>query len=293
MQQDSIQVQDTALLLIHPDSLIAEEDSLPVKNDTSSTVFSLFFGDSTKFNPIPNKVYKSDQKSLFNTQNPVSGEYKMTVRQSYNTDWITIHLVICLVLTAWVQIYYGKRLRQIIRAFTGIRFTSILSKEGNLFRERISIPLFIIYLVSISLLIYQVAAGQSTSGIEGLKFFSVIILAVLMLWFIKNVLVRFAGKIFKNQVILTDYMHTNFIFNMVSGLLFLPFIVVSVYLPSATAAYAGIAIWLIIFLYRFVRELFTGLTYTKFSLFSRILYLCTFEIIPFLVFTKLVMSYLS
>jgi hypothetical protein len=296
MDIDSLHIQDSSAFIIQSDSGIIIEDSLPLRDDTTMTAFGLFFGDSTKYNPVPVKTIKSDQKSLFKSQNTERSDLKILERNYLNIDWITIHLIICLILTAWVQIYYSKRLRQIIKAFGAMRYTNILSKEGNLFRERISIPLFIIYLVSLSLLIYQVTAGQSgieMSGFKGLKFFSIIILVILILWFIKNTAVRFVGKTFKNHIILSEYMHTNFIFNMVTGLILLPFIIVSVYLPSLIAVYTGIALWLAIFLYRFVRELFTGLTYTKFSLFPRILYLCTFEIIPFLVFTKLIMSYLS
>lgn len=296
MDIDSLPLQDSSFTLIQADSGIIIEDSLPLRDDTTMTAFGLFFGDSTKFKPIPVKTFKSDQRSLFKSQSTENPDLKVVERNYLNVDWITFHLVICLILIAWVQIYYGKRLRQIIKAFGGMRYTNILSKEGNLFRERISIPLFIIYLVSMSLLIYQVTAGQSgieMSGFKGLKFFSLIILVILILWFIKNTAVRFVGNIFKNHIILSDYMHTNFIFNMVTGLILLPFIIVSVYLPSLAVVYIGIGLWLVIFFYRFVRELFTGLTYTKFSLFPRILYLCTFEIIPFLIFTKLIMSYLS
>jgi len=296
MDIDSLHIQDSSAFIVQPDSGIIIEDSLPLRDDTTMTAFGLFFGDSNKINPIPVKTIKSDQKSLFKSQKNERSDLTIKERNYLNIDWITIHLIICLILTAWVQIYYGKRLRQIIKAFGGMRYTNILSKEGNLFRERISIPLFIIYLVSLSLLIYQVTAGQSgieMSGFKGLKYYSLIILVILILWFIKNTAVRFVGKIFKNHIILSEYMHTNFIFNMVTGLILLPFIIVSVYLPSLIAVYTGIALWLVIFFYRFVRELFTGLTYTKFSLFPRILYLCTFEIIPFLVFTKLIMSYLS
>ena len=296
MQPDSLQFQDSTMLVMQPDSGIVLEDSLPVSRDTSATVFGLLFGDSSKFEPVPNKVYKNDQKSLFKTQQVQSLDYKSNTRHSLNLDWITLHVVICLVLISWVQIFYGKRLRQILKAFGGTRYANILSKEGNLFRERISIPLFIVYLVTFSLLIYQVVAGQSApnmSGFSGLKFFSLIILVILLLWFVKNIAVRFVGTIFKNQVILSDYMHTNFIFNMATGLILLPLIIISVYLPSVLAIYIVIAIWLVVFFYRFVRELFTGLNYTKFSLFARILYLCAFEILPFLVFTKLVLNYIG
>jgi hypothetical protein len=192
--------------------------------------------------------------------------------------------------------YYSKRLQQIIKAFGGMRYTNILSKEGNLFRERISIPLFIIYLISFSLLIYLIIAGDSeptVMNLSGLKFFSIIVLGVLLTWFIKNLALNFIGVLFKNQLILSDYMHINFIFNMVTGIILLPFVIFSVYSSVSYLVYAAVVVWLLIYFYRFVRELFTGLSYTNFSLFSRILYLCTFEIIPFLVVTKLIMSYLN
>ncbi len=80
---------------------------------------------------------------------------------------------------------------------------------------------------------------------------------------------------------------------MVTGLILLPFIIFSVYCHLSYLVYAGVVVWLLIYFYRFVRELFTGFSYANFSLFSRILYLCTFEIIPFLVVTKLIMSYLN
>jgi hypothetical protein len=156
--------------------------------------------------------------------------------------------------------------------------------------------LFIIYLVAFSLLIYLIIAGDSEPTImnlSGLKFFSLIVISVLLTWFIKNLALNFIGVLFKNQLILSDYMQINFIFNMVTGLILLPFIIFSVYMSFSYLIYAAVVVWLLIYFYRFVRELFTGLSYTNFSLFSRILYLCTFEIIPFLVVTKLIMSYLG
>jgi hypothetical protein len=238
----------------------------------------------------------SYRKSMFNSHELVPKNQLAIQRNFYGRDWITIHLVICLLLFAGVQMYYSKRLRQILKAFGGIRYTSILTKEANLFRDRISIPLFIIYLVSMSLLIYLIVAGDTEPTIMnlgGLKFFSIIVLFVLLTWFIKNLALNFIGVLFKNQLILADYMHINFIFNLVTGIILLPFIILAVYMSNSYIIYAAVVIWLLIYFYRFVRELFTGLSYTNFSLFSRILYLCTFEIIPFLVVTKLIMSYLG
>ena len=172
----------------------------------------------------------------------------------------------------------------------------MLTKDGNIYRERISIPLVIVYLISFSLLMFLLITQyviQPVFTLEGLKLFSVIILAVIITWFVKNLLINFVGNLFKNYLILTDYIQTNFVFNMVIGVLLMPIVIIAVFLPSVEMVYAGVIIWLAVYLFRIIRQVFTGISYTKFSLFYRILYLCTFEIIPLLVFTKLVMSLLT
>lgn len=217
-------------------------------------------------------------------------------RSVVNIDWITVHLIISLCLIAYVQIYYSKRFKQVINAFFGNRYLHMLTKDGNIFRERISIPLVIVYLISFSLLMFLLLTQyvyQPVFNLQGLKLFSVIILAVIVTWFIKNLMINFVGNLFRNYLILTDYIHTNFVFNMVIGVLLIPIVIIAVFLPSVEMVYAGVIVWLAVYLYRIFRQVFTGISYTKFSLFYRFLYLCTFEIIPLLVLTKLVMSLLT
>ena len=244
---------------------------------------------------IINTESKTGFKKLFTEQNGQVNKISPIGRPVTNIDWITIHLVISICLIAYVQIYYGKRFRQIMSAFFGIRYMNMLSREGNLYRERISIPLVIVYLISFSLLIFLLITqhiNQPVFDLKGLKLFSVIILVVIIAWFFKNLVINFVGSLFKNFLILTDYIHTNFVFNMVIGVLLTPIIIFAVFLPSVKMVYAGVIIWLAVYFYRIIRQAFTGLSYRKFSLFYRILYLCTFEILPLLVLTKLVMSLL-
>ena len=152
----------------------------------------------------------------------------------------------------------------------------MLTKDGNIYRERISIPLVIVYLISFSLLIYLFInqyVYQPVFDLKGLKLFSVIILAVIIAWFLKNLLINFVGYLFKNYLVLTDYIHTNFVFNMVIGILLMPIVIIAVFLPSVEMVYTGVIIWLAVYFYRIIRQVFTGLSYIKFSLFYRILYL--------------------
>ena len=98
------------------------------------------------------------------------------------------------------------------------------------------------------------------------------------------------GKIFKNHLLLSEFTLINFIFNVNLGFWLLPFLVLSVFLPSDEAIYSGFFFWLLVFIYKLLRQFFTGLGYPNFSLLNRFLYLCALEIVPFLVIIKLVYS---
>jgi len=133
----------------------------------------------------------------------------------------------------------------------------------------------------------------SQLNLYGFKLFSFIMLIILILWFFKNVAITIIGNVFRNYLLLTDYLLINLVTNIVMGLFLLPLIIMAVYTSSFALVYTGLIFWALVFVFRIIKELFIGLSYSKFSLFPRILYLCTFEFVPLLVLTKLVMSYLT
>jgi len=65
------------------------------------------------------------------------------VRQS--TDWITLILLACLVIFAWIQTFYSKRFAQIYHAVAQPHFVNQLEREGDLFKDRIRLGLGFIY----------------------------------------------------------------------------------------------------------------------------------------------------
>jgi len=293
--------------------LASQEDTVltqtNVKDTMENTMVNSYYSwdgslhsvDSTGYDSLYNFNQNSGEsakviKPLFTEKQDTLKNILPIGRSVINIDWITIHLLVSLCLIAYVQINYSKRFKQVIKAFFGNRYMHMLTKDGNIYRERISIPLVIVYLISFSLLMFLLLTQyvyQPVFSLQGLKLFSVIILAAIITWFIKNLMINFVGNLFKNYLILTDYIHTNFVFNMIIGVLLMPIVIIAVFLPSVEMIYVGVIIWLAVYLYRIIRQVFTGLSYTKFSLFYRILYLCTFEIIPLLVLTKLVMSLLT
>lgn len=279
-------------------------DSLQPSVDTSET------NESNLFLPVSDSLYdvrdstfilqdtlkkKIDTESVFEAHNLKVDSISPIENNPLSNDWITIHLIIALGLIAWVRAFYNKRLKIIAMAFLSERNFSLVSREGNLFKERIAIPLLIGYLISMSLFIYQLLhfyQAKSIFGFDGLKLFSIIMILVLVYWVFKYLLIYFLGTVFKNYAIALDYQLTNFIFTLIMGIILLPVVVIAVYFPSAYIIYLGIILLSLSFLYRVLREVAKGFIYTKFSTFYKLLYLCTFEILPIIVFMKLVMSVL-
>lgn len=265
--------------------VLFQEDTLSV-----NTPDTLFLSDSVSV-AIPVK------KKTFFTSGSLKGNYFNPIEiQKTSNDWIAVHLVILLVLLAWTHFFYRKRLSQIFKSVVANHYLYQLAREGNLFRERISIPLFIVYIVSVSLFIYLILIGfmpPSFTELQGIKLFSAIILVVLVIWIVKNGMINLTGIIFKDNYSSAEILLTNFIFNLVLGLVFLPIVIIAIYFHSENILYAGLVFWLILTFYRIGRELFSDFSLSNYNLYYRILYLCTLEILPLLVVTKLVVRILE
>ncbi|MCD4746894.1 MAG: DUF4271 domain-containing protein [Bacteroidales bacterium] len=237
------------------------------------------------------------EKSLFvshqlNTNN-ISPNYTQSLN---NKDWILGILILCFFLFALVQVLYKKRIKQIFKSFFIKRYTNQLIRDGNLFNERITINLFIIFVLTFSLLIFK-SAEFFIRFPQNIVFNFILYLKILIiffiLWFIKILAVIFIGRIFKLENMSKEYLLNILIFNLISGIFLLPSLVLITYIQSTAIIYIVLIMIGLIILYRIIRGIFIGLSCLNFSLLYLILYLCTLEILPFLILTKLVMDYLT
>ena len=278
------------------------QDSLPISstNNLSDTGMiypvadTLVLNDSLNLDTIVQEALPSMQvPSILKSSKLQADELTPRAMPYGNEDWITVHFILALVVFGWIRLFYNKRLKQVFRSFAGIRFQGMMVREGNVLRERISIALMIVYLISTSLLAYLFFTRIlqfELFQLKSFKLFSLLMLIVIFFWILKNLANTILGRVFQNPVILTDYLLTNFIFNISTGTLLLPILILAVYVPSVEMIYVGLSVWVIAFIYRLIRLVITSISYTKFSFYNRILYLCTFELTPVIVLTKLVIS---
>ncbi len=215
--------------------------------------------------------------------------------KQYQPEWILGLLLLCFVFLAWVQVFYRRRLRQILLAPYSKRFLSQLIRDGDLFTERIALATGFIYLITTSLFLYQlyelVLVKDTGRLLQGFPLFAMISIFVLGFWILKIGLIRFLSFIFRTRQTTREYILNILIFNILTGIFLLPLLIFALYLKSVIFLWICMIIFALFFLFRFVRGFLIGISITKFSYLFLFVYLCSLEILPLVILMKIVLRY--
>ncbi len=208
----------------------------------------------------------------------------------HSMDWITMLLMVCLFIFAWVQASYAKRLKQIIRAAIQPYFINQLEREGSLFRERISLGLGFTFLLIVSVFVFLLfKTFGSLPPVFSPQVFLLLIFSVLLLFqVIRSAFIYFSGFIFNTREASRMYQLNTLLFNHIIGIVLLPLTIMAFYLDSKALLSIGVVITTLLILYGFFRNILTGLANKNYNLFYLFLYLCTLEILPMLLLYKVI-----
>jgi hypothetical protein len=213
----------------------------------------------------------------------------------YQPDWILGLLLLCFILLARVQVYSKRRLRQIMMAPYSKRFLNQLVRDGDLFSERISLATGFLYFITVSLFIYQLTefffTREPERFIGGFTLFALICIFLTGFWVLKITLIWFLSFIFRTRQTSREYLLNILIFNILTGIFLLPFLVFMVYLKCAVFLWICVIIFALFFFFRLIRGFLIGISITKFSWLFLFVYLCTLEILPLIVLLKFVLKY--
>ncbi|MDP1621446.1 MAG: DUF4271 domain-containing protein [Bacteroidales bacterium] len=249
--------------------------------DTTLTLQSAVF---------PQPVYV---KTIFSSSELRPTDFQITHAHKTQPDWMPAILVLCFILLAWGRVFYPKRIRQILRAPFSKRFINQLTRDGNLFVERITIALGFIYFLTFSLFLYEFneqILGFTFHGMSGISLYLLIIMFVIGMQVVKVALIHMLGIIFKTREITGNYLLNLLIFGLISGPLLLMLITLIIYLNSVILLYITISVFILLFIFRFVRGFFIGMALTRFSYLFLFVYLCSLEILPLLVLIKFLLN---
>ncbi|MBV2245750.1 MAG: DUF4271 domain-containing protein [Lentimicrobium sp.] len=229
--------------------------------------------------------------SLLQTHQPKPVDMKPVEHQASQYDFITLALVLILVLLAWGRHFFSRRLRQIFKAFYAPHHVNQLVRDGNLIRERIMPGLAIIYILATASFAFGLInrfISIPVPEIDAVWIFAFLVSAITIIWISKNLLVSFTGSLFRVAHFASEFILTNIVFNIVTGLIVFPVVFSWFYTGEATLLYVIAGIYIIIYSYRFLRLFLVGLKVQSFSVVYLFLYLCTLEILPVLILAKLI-----
>lgn len=286
-----IQIPDTAPDLVKP-YVEYLHDSLNLKQSDSTFVFEL------KKIILPKQTDSIPQKELFDHAS-VFFPYKSVPvkivpveRNVTNYDWLTGLFILCLLILTWIRYDSGKRVSQLFKAVWARHNLNQLLRDGNVISERITPGLMFIYIISISTLIINLIDPFSINipGADNLFLIFCFIAGVIsILWLTKLITIKLVGTIFKTRNETSDYLVTNIIFNITTGLTAIPFVLAGHYSESKVIIIIALFIFVVGYLLKMVRSIFVGLSAQTFPVVYLFLYFCSLEIVPILVIYKLLL----
>ena len=211
-----------------------------------------------------------------------------------SAEWMVLVFFSAMFLVAWVKISYPKRFNRLLRTIINQQSLFQVMREELVFSHRGSIVLTIVYILISALFLslsgrlfgFYLINGENAFLYQYL-YWGILITAIYFLKFVFTglfFLVIQKPNFYKTNMFLVS------IINKITGLILLPISILAAYLPVIQAVFiikSGVIIWIGLLFFRLVKEVLISKAYNIPS-FYFILYLCAFEISPFLVGIKLV-----
>jgi hypothetical protein len=202
--------------------------------------------------------------------------------------WGAAILFFSFTLIVILRVFDYRKLALLFNGFFRASSVSVMYREEYSLTSRISLLLLINYLLIFPLFIWQVM-GHFGAVREGLSGFGMISVVILCAYLVKIISTRMLGNIFEVKDASSEYVYNILLFNKTIGLVLFPVCLLLAYarqIPPEILIWSGIVSWCLILVYRLLRVILIGLSNSSVSFFYIILYLCTLEIIPFVVILK-------
>ncbi|MFV0507402.1 MAG: DUF4271 domain-containing protein [Bacteroidales bacterium] len=215
-------------------------------------------------------------------------EQKHTLPGSQFMLYVGVFLLATLALLRYV---HRKRIKQAFKAGFKTAYASRLFRETSSQRSRGGAFLHLIFIGSISMLLYYTLPNTFFSELPILRFFSICI-ASAAYFYIKSTIYHLVGLLSDMQEVADEYVFHGQIYNHILGLALLPVVIVLSFPLVEQVAAVKIIGFFLVFLAIIALIIRTSkiLMGTGVSILYLILYLCTLEILPILYIYKFLAS---
>ncbi len=206
-------------------------------------------------------------------------------------DWLLGIIIGSLVLLAWLKLFYNKFLDQTIQSVVNYQLSAKLLRDQNIFSRKVAFALninFIFVAAAFVYLVFDYFQLRLFALKNILSFFAYagVIAGLLILRYIASHLI---GHVFNNLSKFRDYLHQLLLIYKSLGIYLLVLVIGIAYIREDLRVYLLYLSGLLMvaaFIIRLVNGMKIILNIKDISIFYLILYLCTFEILPLLIFHR-------
>jgi len=291
----------TEVIEFDNNSLVLLKENYQVKQDVSTKYKNLVSSRNelikqTKAKNEVKKVEKSTQvvtkTNNYKTIVPEKTKEKNTNTTDFiPTSWILGIIILSAFVFAWIKLFFNKNYRTIIKSGYNYNYSVKLFKEANSGSKRVSSFLNLIFVLNLSIFIYLFTGYLSVNlPLTDFKLIGTLIFSITIIYSIKYLVVKTVGFVFSSDTIAAEYISNIWLYNKLLGISLFPIIITLPYInPSMKMplAYIGITVVFIFFIFRIIRS-FQIVFKIKLSIIYWILYLCTLEILPVFVLSRIV-----
>jgi len=237
-------------------------------------------------------VYSNDPHQSYKAEIQEDQEFLSSSKteQLIKPDWLIGIIIGCLVLFAWLKLFYYKFIDQTFISLWNFQLSENFLRDQSIFSRRVSMLLNLNFIVTAGLFFYLIATyfEMNPWTLTPFNIFLASTGTITLLLAARYVISHLTGTVFNYHKLFKDYLSQIMIIYKIAGIVLIPIIMAIAYLPDTLRIYliiTGLILLAAGVLFRFVKGI--QLIFNKdVSIFYLILYLCTLEFLPALVLYK-------
>lgn len=236
-----------------------------------------------------NKIIAESQKTGEKNKTPVFKKRERKNVESGSSTFLFWPVLLCTIALAFIINMKGNVLVQNINALTN---DNVLKLNQRIENNGLTIPYIVLYLIFIigsSVFLYIVLRHFTSYMI--LSSLISCLLFIIAVYIIRHLFLYLVGRVFDIEAECDQYNFTIVTYNILFGILLIPLNLLMIFGPETITLYLlyfGIAVFAILFIIRILRGIIVVLPIVVQNKLQFFTYLCTFEILPLLIFIKVV-----
>ncbi len=212
-------------------------------------------------------------------------------RNTLNTDWLTVILVLALVLFASVKFSFSKYLNHLFQSIVNYATSIRMFEEKSNSISSGAALLEVIFYLTLSLFLFQVGIYFNLKfPFQNLILYLLFLGGVLIFFGLKKLVYRVIGNVIEGREETGEYLFNHDNFNRVTGLILFPIVTLIAFSPferTDILLFVGGSVLVGFYILLLGRGI-SILLKKQFSIFYLFLYLCSLEFLPLLLIYKIV-----